>query len=239
MKSYNENDNNKTKICANCNLELPCQRNFYTISKKKKKKNRNHNHQINEHQNRLSSSSSSSFPSDMIIVKDKTKLSTHICVECSKLMHYQYLFFPYFIKTPFLYTRATKVYNYQNPTHTHRVCQLCRWLMPVTTNFEINNCASTTGKVFRKWTCMHCRKKSAQQLRAIKKNLNMKEYYGKKCPICLLEMSSKGSVRAIPDHCHMTGKLRGIICNNCNTAIGKLNDDPDMLQRALLYLKQQ
>ncbi len=38
------------------------------------------------------------------------------------------------------------------------------------------------------------------------------------------------------DHCHETGKVRGVLCFNCNSAIGKLGDDPDALRRAIAYL---
>ncbi|MEU6367791.1 endonuclease domain-containing protein [Streptomyces sp. NPDC046931] len=34
------------------------------------------------------------------------------------------------------------------------------------------------------------------------------------------------------DHCHKTGKVRGVLCFNCNSAIGKLGDDPDAVRRA-------
>ncbi|MEV0263395.1 endonuclease VII domain-containing protein [Streptomyces sp. NPDC050617] len=39
------------------------------------------------------------------------------------------------------------------------------------------------------------------------------------------------------DHCHQTGKVRGVLCFNCNSAIGKLGDDPDTLRRAIAYLE--
>ncbi|QES52697.1 recombination endonuclease VII [Streptomyces venezuelae] len=39
------------------------------------------------------------------------------------------------------------------------------------------------------------------------------------------------------DHCHETGKVRGVLCFNCNSAIGKLGDDPDTLRRAISYLE--
>ena len=39
------------------------------------------------------------------------------------------------------------------------------------------------------------------------------------------------------DHCHKTGRVRGVLCFNCNSAIGKLGDDPDAVRRAAAYLE--
>lgn len=39
------------------------------------------------------------------------------------------------------------------------------------------------------------------------------------------------------DHCHVTGKVRGFICNKCNTGLGKLGDTAEALERALRYLR--
>lgn len=39
------------------------------------------------------------------------------------------------------------------------------------------------------------------------------------------------------DHCHQTGKIRGLLCSNCNTAIGLFKDLPELLEKALLYLR--
>ena len=38
------------------------------------------------------------------------------------------------------------------------------------------------------------------------------------------------------DHDHFTGKVRGLLCNSCNVAIGHLQDRPDILQKAISYL---
>ena len=40
------------------------------------------------------------------------------------------------------------------------------------------------------------------------------------------------------DHCHHTGKVRGLLCNSCNRGIGLLNDDPAVLRNALNYLQK-
>lgn len=39
------------------------------------------------------------------------------------------------------------------------------------------------------------------------------------------------------DHCHTTGKIRGLLCNKCNTGIGLLGDNIEGVQAALDYLK--
>lgn len=38
------------------------------------------------------------------------------------------------------------------------------------------------------------------------------------------------------DHCHKTGKVRGLLCGNCNTALGLLKDDPVLIEKLLTYL---
>lgn len=40
------------------------------------------------------------------------------------------------------------------------------------------------------------------------------------------------------DHDHSTGKVRGLLCNNCNSGIGYLKDSPEILIIASEYLKK-
>jgi len=40
------------------------------------------------------------------------------------------------------------------------------------------------------------------------------------------------------DHCHHTGKVRGVLCWNCNVGIGKLQHDANLLRRAIQWLEQ-
>lgn len=40
------------------------------------------------------------------------------------------------------------------------------------------------------------------------------------------------------DHCHTTGKVRGLLCSHCNHAIGKFKDNVDILKSAISYLEK-
>lgn len=44
--------------------------------------------------------------------------------------------------------------------------------------------------------------------------------------------------RLVGDHCHETGKFRGIICDNCNVAMGLTGDDPTLLRALAAWLEQ-
>jgi hypothetical protein len=56
------------------------------------------------------------------------------------------------------------------------------------------------------------------------------------CAICKTHQSELKKSLSV-DHCHKTGKVRGLLCDSCNRGIGLLKDDPKILQIALEYLK--
>ncbi|MFF1360382.1 endonuclease domain-containing protein [Streptomyces sp. NPDC058297] len=39
------------------------------------------------------------------------------------------------------------------------------------------------------------------------------------------------------DHCHETGRVRGVPCFSCNAALGQLKDRPDAISRAAAYVE--
>jgi hypothetical protein len=57
---------------------------------------------------------------------------------------------------------------------------------------------------------------------------------GGRCAIC-----RRGDVRLGVDHDHLTGVVRGLLCNGCNAGMGGLQDSPDLLQRAIQYLVER
>lgn len=40
------------------------------------------------------------------------------------------------------------------------------------------------------------------------------------------------------DHCHTSGRIRGILCSGCNLAIGHANEDPNLLRKLAAYVKK-
>ena len=61
---------------------------------------------------------------------------------------------------------------------------------------------------------------------------------GGRCAICRTrEPGSKRPVFAV-DHDHVTNQVRGLLCYGCNTALGLLRDDPQLLRAAVRYVER-
>lgn len=56
----------------------------------------------------------------------------------------------------------------------------------------------------------------------------------RKCAICREKFNGYDSIHV--DHCHVTKKVRGLLCAKCNKGLGHFNDDPNILRRAIRYL---
>lgn len=53
-----------------------------------------------------------------------------------------------------------------------------------------------------------------------------------KCAICCKKK------KLVVDHCHKTGKVRGLLCSTCNSGIGMLQDNIEVLKTAIKYLRR-
>jgi hypothetical protein len=59
-----------------------------------------------------------------------------------------------------------------------------------------------------------------------------------KCLICRREFVIGNKARSpVVDHCHNTGRVRGILCHNCNSGLGLLEDDLTLFSRAIAYIQ--
>ena len=59
---------------------------------------------------------------------------------------------------------------------------------------------------------------------------------GSSCGVCG-EGSGESGVMFAVDHDHDSGKVRGLLCNDCNMGIGKLGDNLEGVEKAYRYLK--
>lgn len=73
-------------------------------------------------------------------------------------------------------------------------------------------------------------------------NLSLEDYeqmqrqHDNKCAIC--KESEKDNPSLSVDHCHTTGKVRGLLCTRCNRGLGLFKDSQFNLEQAIAYLQQ-
>jgi Recombination endonuclease VII len=67
----------------------------------------------------------------------------------------------------------------------------------------------------------------------------MLQHQGGVCAICGGQPKGGTSTKYFSvDHCHKTGKVRQLLCNRCNTALGLLNEDKNIVQAMANYIEK-
>jgi len=101
-------------------------------------------------------------------------------------------------------------------------------------NLEIYRKASLEN-----WHSLSIEKKQERWIKRYGINANdYKQLFEKQngvCQICKKCCSSRQFLSV--DHCHKTGKVRGLLCVKCNTALGMLDDNAEYFTAAIMYLK--
>ncbi len=138
-----------------------------------------------------------------------------------------------------------------------RECRTCHVVKDIS-EFYVKK---SYGKPHRAWSCKKCQSAGARKwskdnperrtrnrwLYEIRTRYGMSESdwdallakQGGGCAICgTCEPNGKHS-RLSVDHCHVTGKVRGILCSNCNRAIGLIQDNARLLRKAADYLERE
>ena len=90
-----------------------------------------------------------------------------------------------------------------------------------------------------------CIKRKDDNCRRKKYGITLEEYerilQEQKCKCAICGTIRPGAIikRFHIDHCHKSNKVRGLLCENCNRAIGQLQDDPTILRKAAEYLERE
>jgi hypothetical protein len=103
--------------------------------------------------------------------------------------------------------------------------------------------------IYGNYRCLVCLRKAENdyQLRRLgcskEQYLALLEEQGGKCAICGAIHGHRSRYdkvcRFAVDHDHETGKVRGLLCNNCNRGLGRFKDSIKNLEAALRYLKRE
>jgi hypothetical protein len=130
-------------------------------------------------------------------------------------------------------------------------CCTCKQTKPPTEFFR--NKSRSDGLADQCRPCHAAWKASARQERpdrfkAYDRARDLKRHYGitldhynallekqnGRCAVC--DTTENGGGVMCVDHDHATGAFRGLLCHNCNRALGLLADDPDRIDALLTYL---
>ncbi len=144
-------------------------------------------------------------------------------------------------------------------------CRRCETTKPLT-EFSLARAATETQNTVYRSECKACNATLARQWFHANKERNKENRHrwnlantygltpqdyldmlaaqGDRCAICgLEEPSAHGRTgtkfRLSVDHCHTTGRVRGLLCQKCNRAIGLLGDSVELLHKAIDYLQKE
>jgi tRNA(Ile)-lysidine synthase TilS/MesJ len=92
----------------------------------------------------------------------------------------------------------------------------------------------------KEWQKNNPAKRKAQRLRKFglthEEFLTMLASQNNECAVCGFSDMTNPNMFPVVDHCHKTGRVRGLLCMNCNQGLGKFKDSERLLIAAVKYL---
>ncbi len=95
------------------------------------------------------------------------------------------------------------------------------------------------------WQCKSCQKDRRQKYHykktygiSLEERNQLINIQGNKCGCCGNEFDNSFRGKPVVDHCHKSGKIREILCDRCNVALGVLGDDPELALKCMEYLQK-
>ena len=128
-----------------------------------------------------------------------------------------------------------------------KICSKCKESKPILHFHKMRNtrrydCKECRNKYLREWSIKNPEKKIEQKYRA-RYGINLNKYeqlldlQNHACAIChRKENIRKTDKYFLVDHCHKTGKVRGLLCHRCNQALAQLNEDPSSSIKLIKYI---
>lgn len=119
--------------------------------------------------------------------------------------------------------------NLDKATH---FCNECKTEKSITNFYKASWCAGGYRP-----TCKDCRT-NQRFLRMYGVTLEwFREQSRLGCKICGFKKPENSNKALNLDHCHVSGKARGVLCSQCNFTLGKYFDNIEMFNKVLEYLK--
>jgi hypothetical protein len=106
----------------------------------------------------------------------------------------------------------------------HHYCKACHSILAKNT---YNHEKSSKKQVFKKY---------GLTLEDVEKMFLLQD---KKCKICQVQYEKTLTHGGLyVDHCHVSGKVRGLLCRDCNMMLGLCKDKTEILHNAIVYLNK-
>ena len=139
-------------------------------------------------------------------------------------------------------------------TQTHKRCSVCKETLPRAA-FVLDRkgaallsarCRPCSAKYVKVWRANNVDKvRRDQRASHVRREYGLgweeyermhQEQFGC-CAICFSAIDLLKTTHV--DHCHSSGRIRGLLCLQCNSGLGQFEDDTERLMRAIMYLRER